>query len=93
VGGGAATGGVVAGGSDVDGVNVLARKQLLEAVDAEAGAIALDRERLAARARDRIERARIARRLDGDPPAVGRRHRDREADRLLRAVCDQHLFG
>ena len=85
--------GVVAGGSDVNGVNVLALKQLPEPVDAQARAIALNRECLAARAGDRIERAGVPGRLDGDPSAVGRRHHDREADRFLRAVCDQYLLG
>ena len=54
---GAAAGRVVARWGDVERVDVVALEQLFEAVDAQAGGVSVDGERLASGANDRVERA------------------------------------
>jgi hypothetical protein len=73
-------------------VYLLALEQELEPVDAQPGRVPLNRVGLTAGARDRVERAGVPGRLDRDATSTAGRRSDREADRLLGAVCDQHLF-
>lgn len=90
---GATTGRVVAGWGDVERVDVVACEQLFEAVDAQAAGVSLDREWLSAGAHDRVQGTWIPGRLDGDSTPIRCHEADREADRFLCAVGDQHLVG